>query len=99
MATSAASLGTELVSQLRQQLSDIPSVESVCFAHGERSFFVWVGIRDDEGPVRTAIYRVEDHLSERYRNISFDFHIIPLPPDRKLQDFISVAQQVFQRAA
>ncbi len=101
MATSRANAcpGTEIASQLRQRLSAIGAVESVCLAKGERAIFVWVGIREDNRSVAEAVYRVEDEMSERYRDISFDFHIIPLPSDRKLRDFVSVAQQVFERAA
>lgn len=97
----APSLDMELAPLLREQLSAIAEVESVRFAPGEKAFFVWVGLREDEPAARRAVYAVEDAMSERFPNVSFDFHIIPLPPGRGLLDFVSAsgAQDVFHRIA
>ena|SRR5579871_4502270 len=95
----ASSTGLDIELELRQQLSGIPAVESVRFAHNNGSVYVWVGMRGEDSPARHAVYAVEDKLSERYRDLLFDFHLVPLPEGRRLADFASSATQIFDRAA
>ncbi|PYX99114.1 MAG: hypothetical protein DMG62_18595 [Acidobacteria bacterium] len=85
--------------QLKAELAQIPAVETVCLAHGEAGLYVWVGIRRDEDTVWQAIADVEERVAAAHSDASFDFHVVPLSPGRRLEDYVSVGQQIFHRAA
>lgn len=99
MATSAPCIDSEIVRQLADGVRGVREIDSVCFAHGESSFHVWVGITEDTLEAWRAVGKIEDRLSENYPEVPFEFHVIPLSGGRRLVDFVSTARQVFQRAA
>jgi hypothetical protein len=100
MATVAAPCADyKLVNQLRSGLSEFPEVRSVFLHHGEKALQVWVDITEDSREVRDSVYHFEDEVSEKFPMIIFDFHVVPVPVDRRLEDFVSSAQRVFQRTA
>lgn len=88
-----------IVAEIKDRLAECPTVLSVDFLPTETALSVWVGTSDDESATYRAIYRVEDHVSALFRNFVFDFHVVPLPEGRKMEDFVSAAQPIFRRAA
>jgi hypothetical protein len=98
MATVLASPHDLIARELARGLSGLPAVESVHFLAAENSLQVWVSLQDgaDEA-ARTDVYRFEDQISERFPTILFDFHIVAVPAGRKIEDFLSRANPIFQR--
>jgi hypothetical protein len=80
-------------------LSLIPVVDSVHVLPARNTLAVWIGITSDDPEARESIYRFEDKISDRYPSVMFDFHVIPLPPGRKMGDFVTDSEAVFQRIA
>jgi hypothetical protein len=83
--------------QLKTGLSALSAVISVHTLTTENAFSVWVGINKDDAQVREAIYQFEDEIADRYADVLFDFHVIPVPAGRKVEDYISAANPIFQR--
>jgi hypothetical protein len=83
---------------LKRGLSALSAVDSVHFLATENALTVWVSLQDgyDEA-ARTDVYRFEDQISGRFPELLFDFHIIAVPADRKIEDFLSNASPIFQR--
>jgi hypothetical protein len=100
MATVAAPCADyRVVSKLRNALSELPAVRSVFVHNSDKALHVWVDITEDTRPARDAVYHFEDQISEMFPALMFDFHVVPVPRDRRLEDFVSSAQRVFQRSA
>jgi hypothetical protein len=94
-----APLATEyVIARELKALSEVPAVGSIHVLPTQNAFAVWIGISSDNREVRNAIYHFEDDISERYTHVLFDFHVIPVPPGRKMEDFITDAQPLFQRS-
>lgn len=87
-------VSAELVS-LRQN----GSVEAVYFKWLDDTYVVWIGICNDDSSARRAAYQLEDSVSEKFPSVLFDFHVVALPEGKKIQDYVSNAQVVFQRGA
>jgi hypothetical protein len=87
-----------LVTRDLKALAALPAVGSVHVLQTPAAFLVWIGISSDNREVRDAIYLFEDGISERHADIMFDFHVIPVPHGRKMEDFVTNAQPVFQRS-
>jgi|SRR5712691_10966942 len=87
----------EIAAGLKTGLSALSPVISVHTLSTENALSVWVGIKKDDAEVREAIYRFEDEIADRYKDVLFDFHVIPVPAGRKVEDYISNADPIFQR--
>ena len=87
-----------LIEKDLKKLSELPAVRSIHLLPTERAFAVWIGIHADNRKVRNAIYHFEDEISARYANVLFDFHVIPVPHGRTMEDFVTNAHAVFQRS-
>jgi hypothetical protein len=99
MATVSAS---PLVDQISGELSALRNdkyIQAVCSQWLDDIYVVWVGLLEDNSMAREAVYRLEDEISEKFPQVLFDFHVIALPRGKKIQDYISNAQLVFQRIA
>ena len=99
MATTAVpSIDQEIPKQLGSFLKEIDGVVSLHFLFRDGIFSTWVGTtKYAEKSVRHAIYSIEDKIEKDFPRIKFDFHLIAVPPDRKIDDFISNATLVFKR--
>lgn len=86
-----------IAQEIRTGLSTMGAVASVHFLSTNTALSVWVGIIDDDDTARTDIYRFEDYISQRFPQVLFDFHIIPVPAGRRMEDYVSTAQPIFQR--
>ena len=98
MATAHLPIGYSIENELKDHLAQLPAVGSIHVFSTGRVFGVWIGISADNRAVRDAIYDFEDQISERYADVPFDFHVIPVPRGRKMEDFITDAQPIFQRS-
>jgi hypothetical protein len=98
MATALASPQDLITRELARGLSGLSAVDSVHFLAAENALSVWVCLQDgyDEA-ARTNVYRFEDQMSERFPKVLFDFHIVAVPPGRKIEEFLSMASPIFQR--
>lgn len=97
MATVTACPDYAIAAELKAGLSRISAIISVHTLVTEKAFSVWVGIKRDEPRVREAIYCFEDEIADRYSDVLFDFHVIPVPTGRKVEDYVSNAHPIFQR--
>jgi hypothetical protein len=97
MATAPANPDYLITRELKAGLSTMDAVASVHFLWTDAALSVWVGISDDDDTTRTNIYRFEDAISQRFSQVLFDFHVVPVPAGRRMEDFISAAQPIFQR--
>jgi hypothetical protein len=98
MATAQLPIEYSIETDLKDHLAKLSGVGSVHVFSAGRVFGVWIGISEDNRTVRNAIYDVEDQISERYADVPFDFHVIPVPHGRKMEDFITDAHPIFQRS-
>lgn len=89
----------EIARKLVSALAGVPGVESIHYLETETAFSVWVGISDDNQTARQAVYDFEDMISQVFQEIMFDFHVVALPTGRRIEEFISDTQPVFQRTA
>jgi hypothetical protein len=88
-----------ITADLGRGLSDLAVVESVHFLPTESALSVWVSLLDgDDQAARNDVYHFEDWISERYPKVLFDFHIVAVPADRKIEDYVSDASPLFQRS-
>ena len=99
MATAPANPDYLITRELKVGLSTMDGVASVHFLWTDAALSVWVGISEDDDATRTNIYRFEDDISQRFSHVPFDFHVVPVPAGRRMEDFISAAQPIFQRPA
>jgi hypothetical protein len=99
MATATACPDSVIAQELKAGLSPMDAVASVYFQSTDTALSVWVGISEDDDTTRTNIYRFEDDISQRFSQVLFDFHVVPLPAGRRMEDFISSARPIFQRPA
>jgi hypothetical protein len=97
MATATACPDYAIAAELKAGLSAVSAVISVHTLTTENAFSVWVGIEKDNAQVRESIYRFEDEIADRYADVLFDFHVVPVPAGRKLEDYVSDAHPIFQR--
>jgi hypothetical protein len=88
-----------IAQELKAGLSTMDAVASVYFLSTDAALSVWVGISKDDDTTRTNIYRFEDDISQRFSHVLFDFHVVPVPAGRRMEDYISSAQPIFQRPA
>ena len=88
-----------ITQELKAGLSAMDAVASVYFLSTDNALSVWVGISEDDDATRTKIYRFEDEISQRFSQVLFDFHVVPVPAGRRMEDYISAAQPIFQRPA
>ena len=88
-----------IAQELKAGLSSMDAVASVYFLSTDTALSVWVGISNDDDATRTSIYRFEDDISQRFSQVLFDFHVVPVPAGRRMEDYISSAQPIFQRPA
>jgi hypothetical protein len=98
----AASVAIDLDFVAREataRLSADPAVESVHFLPTDTVLSVWVAIAEDNMAVRRSVYGVEDQMSKLFPDILFDFHAVPVPAGKRMEDFVSAAQAVFRRSA
>ena len=86
-----------IAGELEAGLSGMPAVLSAHILKTERALSVWVGIKPDDAKVRESVYRFEDQIADRYPDVLFDFHVIPVPAGRKVEDYVSNAHSIFQR--
>jgi hypothetical protein len=86
-----------IAGDLEAGLSAMPAVLSVHTLKTERALSVWVGIKPEDTRVRELVYRFEDEIAGRYADVLFDFHVIPVPAGRKVEDYISNIHPIFQR--
>lgn len=89
----------EIRRQLQGGLEHIAQVKSVHFLQCEDALSVWVGLSEDDRTVRKAVYAFEDQISASFPGFLFDFHVVPIPPGQRMEDFISDTQLIFQRSA
>jgi hypothetical protein len=88
----------ELVArETTKHLSANPAVKSVHFLPTDTALSVWVAITKDDMTVRSSIYGVEDQLSKLFPSVLFDFHAVPVPAGRQMEDFVSAAKPIFRR--
>ena len=97
MATVTAFPDYAISAELKTGLSGLSEVISVHTLTTENAFSIWVGINKDNAQVRETIYQFEDEIADRYSDVRFDFHVIPVPTGRKVEDYISNANPIFQR--
>ncbi len=97
MATATTCPEYVIQSELKTGLSELPAVRSVHTLYANNVFSVWVDITQDELDVRNAVYRFEDKIANRYTQVLFDFHVVPVPLGRKIEEFISGAHPIFKR--
>jgi hypothetical protein len=88
-----------IAQELKAGLSTMDAVASVYFLSTDTALSVWVGVNKDDDATRTSIYRFEDDISQRFSQVLFDFHVVPVPAGRRMEDYISSAQPIFQRPA
>ena len=84
----------KLITELSGYLSKLLSVRSTYFFHRHSALSVWVGIRDHDRSARYAVYEIEDHISQQFPNVRFDFHVIPISPGSSLDAFIATSARV-----
>ena len=89
----------EITQRLVSALASVPGVQSIHYLETEMVFSVWVGISDDSPVARQAVYDFEDMISQVYQEILFDFHVVPLRAGKRIEEFVSDTQAVFQRTA
>jgi hypothetical protein len=77
----------------------MPAVAAVGFIQTSSVFSVWVGITENDLASRHAVYAVEDEVAERFTDLLFDFHVVPLEGGKRLGEYATTAHPVFQRAA
>ncbi len=94
MATALGYSDREIAYRLRTGLSQVPRVISAFVLRADQVLSVWVAIADDDHVARKNVYKFDDELSERFPQMIFDFHVVPVPPGRKLEDFVSAAERV-----
>jgi len=97
MGTVTVSPQEMIAGDLEAGLSAMPAVLSVHTLKTERALSVWVGIKPEDTRVRELVYRFEDEIAGRYADVLFDFHVIPVPAGRKVEDYISNIHPIFQR--
>jgi hypothetical protein len=85
--------------ELKRGLAGVQAVRSVHTVQTDLAIAVWIDIAQDDRSIRNAIYDFEDQVSQRFPGLRFDFHVIPVPDGKKMEDFISAAQVVFRRVA
>ena len=97
MATAVVNPLNVIANELARGLSSLQFVESVHVLQTERALSVWVGLPEGLSEIdRNKVYSFEDDLSERYGSaVLFDFHIISIPRGRKIQEYISIADQIY----
>ncbi len=98
MATATNSPAFAIDHDLKVGLAELPAVRSVYSLYSDNVFSVWVDISQDEQEVRAAVYRFEDAIADRYTQVLFDFHVIPVPQGRKIEEFVSGAHPIFNRS-
>lgn len=98
MATAPAYPDYLITHELKAGLSAMDAVASVHFLWSDAALSVWVGISEDD-TTRNKIYLFEDDISQRFSQVLFDFHVVPVPAGQRMEDFISAAQPIFQRPA
>jgi hypothetical protein len=89
-------VGAAFVRSLASALAVVESVRSAHVYQSERAMVVWIDIAQDDEPTRRAVYEIEDRLSDKFGGILIDFHLIPVPTGRKIEDFVT-AECVYQR--
>ncbi|MFB3813187.1 MAG: hypothetical protein ACE14L_03675 [Terriglobales bacterium] len=100
MATAAARVNQELIAdQIRTQLATVPAADSAYLMCAGTTVSVWIGIRDDESASYRSVYAVTDRIAEQFPKLLFDFHVVPIPNGRAMEDFISDARPIFRRTA
>ena len=99
MATAPACPDYLIAEQLKAGLSTMDAVASVYFLSTDTALSVWVGISEDDDTTRTNIYSFEDEISKRFSQVLFDFHVVPVPAGRRMEDYVSAAHPIFQRPA
>ncbi len=97
MATLAVASDREIARALNDSLAHMPLVSSVHLLPTETALSVWVGISEDDPAVRKDVYLTEDHIADRFPQVLFDFHVVPIPRGKTMGDFISAANPIFQR--
>jgi hypothetical protein len=99
MATAAANPVNTVSNELAKGLSVLAFVESVHVLQTDRALSVWVALPDGlSESERIKVYAFEDSISERYPSIRFDFHIVSIPQGRKPQEYISIAESIYERS-
>lgn len=97
MAT-APSLPGYAVQSALASLSGIEGVLSVHTRWLDNVLNIWIGVRDDAGS-RDSVYLFEDSFLNKFSELSVEFHVLTIPDGRRIEDFISDAQSVYQRIA
>lgn len=98
MATVLADPDVAIRSQL-DTLSSVFGVQSVQLRRTENVLHVWIGVQEDDEHSRDRVYEFEDSFLKHFQNLPVEFHVVTMPAGRKMQDFISDAETVFQRVA
>jgi hypothetical protein len=88
-----------IAAEIKDRLSEVAAVMSVDFLLTQDALCVWVGTSDDESETYRTISRVDDYVSALFRSLTFDFHVLPLPEGRRMEDFVSATQPIFRRTA
>ncbi len=99
MATAAACIEHEIVRAFQTKLANVDGIVAVHFLRTSAALSVWIGLREDDAETRKVVYRFEDQIAEEFPDTLLDFHVIPLPEGRRMEDFVSVAQVIFEHAA
>jgi hypothetical protein len=71
------------------KLSEIPEVEAIFCQRDERTYFVWVVIREYDPMVRRSIYAKQKEVINIFHQEEFDFYVIA----RKGQPFDTIIHQ------
>ena len=83
---------------LARGLKALPAVESAHFLATDDALTVWVRLQDGYNEAaRAEVYRFEDQISALFPKLLFDFHIVAVPSGRKIEEFLSNANPIFQR--
>jgi hypothetical protein len=83
---------------LARGLKALPAVDSAHFLAADDALTVWVRLEDayDEA-ARNDVYRFEDQISGLFPKLFFDFRLIAVPANRRIEDYLSNTTPVFQR--
>jgi hypothetical protein len=96
--TTEASIDQEISKQMESLLKQVDGVVSLHSLFRDGIFSTWVGTtKYSDKEARHSVYSIEDKIEKEFPRIKFDFHLIAVPPGRKIDDFISNATLVFKR--
>jgi hypothetical protein len=58
---------------------------------------IWIGLCDGDA-ARDAVYEFENSFLERFAASAVEFHVLTIPNGRRMEDYVSDARTLYQRA-